>query len=60
VAGDKVTYHIEIASMQNWAKTEQVRTVKFEGNRMTTRTQLLPRGGVMQVAEIVWERVKWR
>lgn len=57
-SGDKVVHHVEVASMPNWVNTDQVRTVKIQGDRVTLATPPLSRGGVMQTFELTWERVK--
>jgi hypothetical protein len=58
-ADDRVIHHIEVAWVQNFANTDQVRPVKLEGDRLMLRKQGFLRGGV-QVAyqELVWERLK--
>ncbi len=56
--GDKVIHHVQVASIPNWVNTDQVRTVKIEGNRVTLATPPLSRGGVMQTFELTWERLK--
>ena len=57
--GDKVIHHVEAAWMQNYLKTDQVRTiVKLEGNRVTLRTPPFLKGGVQVTQELVWERMK--
>jgi Lipocalin-like domain len=37
LAGDKVIHHIEVCSAQDLVNTEQVRSVKLQGNRLTLR-----------------------
>ena len=56
--GDKVIHHVEVASLQNNVNTDQVRSVKLEGDRLTLRTPPISRGGVLQTWELVWERLK--
>lgn len=56
--GDKETLHIDVSSLQNWVGTDQVRFVSFQADRLTLRTPPMPRGGVMQTFELVWERLK--
>src|SRR5882757_4234277 len=34
IEGDRVTHHVEAASVQNWVNTDLVRTVKLDGNRL--------------------------
>jgi hypothetical protein len=58
VSGDEVVHHVEIASIPNWVNTDQVRTAKIQGNRVTLVTPPISRGGVMQTFELTWERVK--
>jgi hypothetical protein len=58
--GDKVIHHVEVAWMENYVKTDQVRyIVRFQSNRMTIRTPPFLKGGVkLANQELVWERVK--
>jgi len=58
LVGDKETLHIEVSSLQNWVGNDQVRFVSFHGDRLTLRTPPMPRGGVLQTFELVWERAK--
>ena len=56
--GDKVIHHVEAAWMENYVKTDQVRIVRFQGNRMTIRTPPFLKGGVkLANQELVWERM---
>jgi hypothetical protein len=58
-AAGKVIHHIEVASIQNLANTDQVRTVNLQSDRLTLRTPPLRFSGVpMAYAELVWERLK--
>jgi hypothetical protein len=58
-AGDRVTHHIEVAWMQNYVNTEQVRFIlNLQDNRMTLRTPPFVKGGVqLAKQELVWERL---
>ena len=56
--GDKVVHHVEVASLQNDVKKDQVRSVKLHGDRLTLRTPPISRGGVLQTFELVWQRLK--
>ena len=55
--GDKVTHHIEISSIQNYVDKDMVRTVKFEGDRVTLITPPAPVNGKIQTVELVWQRL---
>jgi Lipocalin-like domain len=55
---DRVVHHIEIASLQNWANTDQVRMVTLQGKRLLVQNTPQLRGGVMVTLESVWERLK--
>ncbi|MBZ5622032.1 MAG: lipocalin-like domain-containing protein [Acidobacteriia bacterium] len=57
MTGNKITHHVEVASVENWVKTDLVRTIKLEGDRMTLITPPLSVGGRMQTTELVWERL---
>ena len=56
-SGDKVTHHVEAATIENWIDTDLERTVKIESNRVTLRTPMRSLGGKMQSTELVWERI---
>jgi lipocalin-like protein len=56
--GDRVIHHIEVASVQNWVSTDQVRLVTLKGDRLSLRTLSSPIGGVSHSAELVFERIK--
>lgn len=56
--GDKVIHHVEISSVENWVRTDLVRTITYEGERITLATPPLSVGGRMQITKLVWERMK--
>ncbi len=58
LVGDKETLHIDVSSLQNWVGTDQVRFVFLHGDQLTIRTPPMPRGGVVQTFELVWERLR--
>lgn len=55
--GDNITHHVEIASIQNWAKTDLVRGIRFEGARMVLTAPPTPLRGQLQTFELVWLRL---
>ena len=55
---DKVVHHVEVASLQNWVNTDQIRFVALENNRLHVRNAPQLRNGVMVTLESVWERAK--
>ena len=55
---DKVVHHVEVASLQNWAGTDQTRMVTLRGDRLIVRNTPQWRGGAMVMLESVWERMK--
>lgn len=58
VKGDKVIHHVELASLQNWVGTDQIRLIKYHGKRITLVTPPLQLNGMTEVFELTWERVK--
>ena len=56
--GDRVIHHVEVASVQNWVNTDQLRLVTLKGDRLSLRTLSSPIGGVAHSAELVFERIK--
>ena len=58
--GDRVIHHVEVAWMENFVNTAQVRfIVKLQGNRVTLRVPPFLKGGVqISNQELVWERMK--
>jgi hypothetical protein len=55
--GDKVVFHIEAASIQNWVNTDLTRLVTFQNDRVSLRTMTTLKGGVFQTIETTWQRV---
>jgi len=55
--GDRLIYHVEVSSIQNWVGTDLTRIIKFEGDELSTRTPTTVKGGVQQVIELTWKRV---
>jgi hypothetical protein len=55
--GDRLVYHVEVSSIQNWVGTDLTRIIRFQGKQLTTRTLATVKGGVQQVIELRWQRV---
>ena len=59
IKDDKVIHHVEIASVENWVKTDLIRNFRLQGNRLTLLTPPLPSPqGQAANFELTWERVK--
>ncbi|HKW16998.1 MAG TPA: lipocalin-like domain-containing protein [Terriglobales bacterium] len=56
VNGDKVIHRVEISSIQNYVNRDLVRTVIFEGDRMTLVTPPTSLNGKVQTIELTWQR----
>jgi len=57
--GEKVIHHIEACSVQNFVNTDQVRSAKLEGDRLTLRQGPGTALGVsIAYTDYVWERMK--
>lgn len=56
VNGDKVSHHVEISSIQNYVKRDLIRTIRFEGDRMTLVTPPTSLNGKVQTIELTWQR----
>ncbi len=54
---DKVTHHIEISSIENYVGKDLVRSVTFEGDRITLVTPPTPVNGKVQTVELIWRRL---
>jgi len=57
LSDDKVTHHVEISSIQNYVNRDLPRNIKFEGDRITLITPLMPVNGKIQTIELIWQRV---
>lgn len=55
---NKVTHHIEMASIPNRVGTDLVRTFTINGNRVRLQTPPATSAGVSKTFELVWERVE--
>ncbi|HZQ20689.1 MAG TPA: lipocalin-like domain-containing protein [Terriglobales bacterium] len=60
VAGDKVTHRVEISSIQNYVNRDLVRTIRFDGNRITLVTPPTSLNGKVQTIELTWQRLSER
>lgn len=60
IAGNEVTHHVDISWNESWTGTKQVRTFKFEGNRVSLSTPVSPDpfDGKISVRSLAWEKVK--
>jgi len=58
LSGDKLTHHIEVSSIQNYVGRDLVRTIKFDGDRITLITPPTPVNGKVQTMELVWQRLQ--
>ncbi|OKH14989.1 hypothetical protein NIES592_08940 [Fischerella major NIES-592] len=58
IEGNKVTHHVEIASIPNRVGTDLVRTFTLNGNQVTLQTPPTQTAGVEKVFELVWEKVE--
>lgn len=57
VDAGRVVHHVEIASYENWANTDQVRWMKFDGRRLTL-TSMNSVGGDAARTDLTFERLK--
>jgi lipocalin-like protein len=58
VSGDTVSHHVEISSIQSYVGKELVRSVKFQGDRITLITPPAPMNGKIQNVELIWQRLQ--
>jgi hypothetical protein len=58
VLGNKISHHVEIASVQNWVNTDLVRLVRIDENKIILTTPPISVGGEIRITELVWERVQ--
>jgi hypothetical protein len=54
---DKVIHHVEISSIQNYVNKDLVRSIKFEGDRITLITPPMTVNGKIQTIELIWQRL---
>jgi hypothetical protein len=57
LSDDKVTHHVEISSIQNYVNKDLVRSIKFEGDRITLITPPMSVNGKIQSIELIWQRL---
>jgi hypothetical protein len=58
IAGDKVTHTIEVSSIQNYVDRDLVRSVQFQGDRITLVTPPTLVNGKIQTVELIWQRLQ--
>jgi len=59
VSGNEVTHHVDISWNEVWTGSDQVRTFRFDGNRvvLSTRPSPDPVNGQMSVRSMTWEKL---
>jgi hypothetical protein len=57
LAGDTVTHHVEISSIQNYVGKDLVRSVKFQDDRIILVTPPTMVNGKIQTVELIWQRL---
>jgi Lipocalin-like domain len=60
VDGDVVTHHVDISWNEAWTGTDQVRTARFDGDRVHLSTAPSPdlASGKMSIRTMSWEKLK--
>jgi hypothetical protein len=54
---DQVIHHVEISSIQNYVNKDLVRSIKFDGDRITLTTPPMAVNGKIQTIELIWQRL---
>ena len=57
VKGDRVTHHVEVASLPQWCGIDQERIFKIDGDRLILETPPLTIAAQAPTAYLIWERV---
>src|SRR5208283_596556 len=57
LTGDKLIHHVEISSLQDFVGMDQVRLIKFQGDRIVLVSPPMSINRKTQTLELVWERV---
>jgi hypothetical protein len=54
---ENVIHHVEISSIQDWAGTDLLRSIKFEGERIILAALPAPADGDLKSFELIWQRL---
>jgi hypothetical protein len=54
---DEVIHHVEVSFIQDWVGTDQVRPIKFEGERLVLSTPPMLMGGKTITVEFIFQRL---
>jgi hypothetical protein len=54
---DDVVHHIDISFIQDWVGTDQIRTIKIEGERLVLATPPMPMGAKIITVEFIFQRL---
>lgn len=57
LSDDQVTHHVEVSSIQNYVKKDMVRTIAFDGDRITLVTPPMAVNGEIQTVALTWQRL---
>lgn len=58
VSEGRVIHRLEHCTFPNWIGSEQVRFVRFDGDRLILETPPLPSGDGEAVSRLIWERIQ--
>jgi hypothetical protein len=57
LSDDQISHHVEVSSIQNYVNKDMVRSIKFEGDRITLVTPPTAVNGEIQTVELIWQRL---
>lgn len=55
---DRMTYHVEVSTIQNWAGSTLTRFVHFSGQRLSLTTPITRKGGVRERIRLVFAQIE--
>lgn len=54
---DEVIHHVDISFIEDWVGTDQIRKLKWEGDRLVLATPPMSTGGKIIIIELIWRRL---
>lgn len=55
---DRIIYHVEVSTIQNWVGSDLTRFIHFSGHRLSLTTPITRKGGVSERIQLVFEKIE--
>ena len=57
IEGERITHHVELATVPNWVGTDLVRFISWQGDQLRLRTAPQMHKGELAVIDLLWQKM---